>query len=158
MKIKTFVSLSILCIGILLVGPQLLIFANPAKTAMASIPFDFYVKDKKMPSGNYTFLESDSSRGILWVERTANPDAVVTFVNPENPISPIKQAKLVFHKYGEIYFLAELWNPILGEELVLSSSHAEKEVKDLIEPQQASAVTQPEMVEIALNSLTGHSH
>jgi hypothetical protein len=158
MKTKILWSLSILCIGLLLVGPQLLIFANPAKTATASIPFDFYVKGKKMPSGDYSFSESDSLRGVLWVKGTANPDVAVTFANTEYPINPIKQAKLVFHKYGEIYFLAELWNPILGEELVMCASRSEKEVQDLGNLHQISSVTRPELVEIALNSLPGHSH
>jgi hypothetical protein len=150
-KTKFSFSLSILCVGILLVGPQLLTLANPAKEATASIPFGFYVKDKKMPSGDYKFLESDSFRGVLWVERTANPEAAVTFVYTEIPNEPIKQAKLVFHKYGEQYFLAEIWNPILDEELVMFPSHAEKEAQTTAERDRASAAARPEMVAITLN-------
>lgn len=158
MKTKIYVSLFILCLGILLIGPQVFTFASPSKEAKASIPFDFYVKDKKMPAGDYNLLQSEFSRGVLWVERTANSAAAVTFVSIENPINPDNQAKLVFHKYGEEYFLAEIWNPILDEELVVAPSHAEKEVQKSIEQHQTSSVAHPEMVTIALNRLSGPSH
>ncbi len=155
MKTKIFFSLSILCIGILLVGPQLLTFASSSKDALASIPFDFYVKDKKMPSGDYSFLQPDSPNGVLWVERTANPDTAVTFVSTENSLNPINQAKLVFHKYGDQYFLAEIWNPFLDEKFVMPLSHAEKEARETNGQHQTSSATRPEMVAIALNFLTG---
>ncbi len=154
MKTRLFICLSILCVGILLVGPSALIYASSSKEANASIPFDFYVKDKKMPSGDYSILQSDSFQGVLWVERTANPDAAVTFVSTVNPINPINQAKLVFHKYGDQYFLAEIWNPILDVKLVVPVSHAEKEVQETIEHHQTSSLPHPEMVAIAMNFLT----
>jgi hypothetical protein len=154
MKYKIYACLSCLCLGLLLVGSLNLTFTNPSREAKASIPFDFYVKDKKMPAGDYNFLESDSNHGVVWVEKTSNPDAAVTFASAEYPNKHIDQAKLIFHKYGNIYFLAELWNPVLDEKLTMFPSRTEKEAQ--VGKSEASSSAGPEMVVITLNGLMGH--
>jgi hypothetical protein len=76
--------------------------------ARADIPFDFIVADKTLPSGKYTVTAATSS-GVLIRSRDGKSSAIrLSNVVPDQ--SKKRMAKMVFHRYGQQYFLAEVWS------------------------------------------------
>ena len=73
-------------------------------TATVNIPFSFTVDDVRMPAGDYTV--SSSSERVVTVQHVGGPEAKTTMTNNGWSTKPDGRAKLVFHKYGNSYFLA----------------------------------------------------
>jgi hypothetical protein len=88
------------------------------------IPFAFQANGKFMAAGKYEVQEAISGFSSL---RAADTGQVV-FLSSHRAVSQGKKpARLVFHRYGESYFLSELWSPE-AKGLVLPTSAAEKEL------------------------------
>lgn len=84
----------------------------PTTTAVSgyvtvSIPFDFTVAGVTLPAGNYTLGQPDEKGMIL--KSVAGARGIVALTNPVAKLEPIDVPKLVFHKYGDRYFLAQTW-------------------------------------------------
>jgi hypothetical protein len=96
---------------------------HPPQEMKVTVPFDFAVASRVLPAGQYTFskLFSEPSSTRALVIQSAAGAHVVTFANPVE--SPRRQeiGKLVFHRYGDRYFLSEVWNPDLGSQLPASA-------------------------------------
>jgi hypothetical protein len=78
-----------------------------AKSLSATIPFDFIVNNQLVPAGTYT-ITSDGSRSevVKIADRTQN-EHLFSFVLPEAS-DKWQGNSLVFHKYGDRYFLSEI--------------------------------------------------
>ena len=75
--------------------------------ARANVPFDFVVGDKTLTSGDYTVATITMAGDTL---RIASKDMSQTAARLTITASGTSsQAKLVFHRYGQQYFLAEVW-------------------------------------------------
>ena len=79
-----------------------------SRQAKANVPFDFIVGDQTLVSGNYA-IEALSAGGECLRISNAEPKkgSVARLTMPLNGKS--EHAKLVFHRYGQRYFLAEVW-------------------------------------------------
>lgn len=77
----------------------------------ANIPFDFTVADKKLPAGKYWVRRAQETSGDMVLQvRSVEGNAIVSRVSiPVSTINPRKNAVLVFHRYGDSYFLSEVW-------------------------------------------------
>ena len=84
-----------------LAGPS---FAQ-SRGVQATVPFDFTVGDKLLPSGTYT-IEKGSSHAII-IRSRDKPIAALSIVNQDDHKAP-NGGKLTFHKYGSQYFLSEV--------------------------------------------------
>ncbi len=155
MKSKLMFWLPALGLAIMLVSGLGLMASSPSTQATASIPFDFYVKDKKVTSGDYRVARSDTSQNVIWLNGEADHDNVITFVNIETQINSNEKPRLVFNKYGDRYFLVEIWNPLMHELWTISPSRAEKEAHKPAAGNQTSRIAQPTRVQIALNLPAG---
>jgi hypothetical protein len=71
----------------------------------ATVPFDFTVGTKLLPSGTYT-IKSESPQVIV-IENHDKPIAALSLVLPDSKKSR-NGGKLVFNKYGDQYFLSEI--------------------------------------------------
>ena len=80
-------------------------FAQITHSAQATIPFDFTVGDKSLSAGPY--LVSEPSQGILWVANRDENERVGITTRALHDDSK-GEYKLVFHKVGERYFLAQV--------------------------------------------------
>ena len=72
-----------------------------------NVPFEFTIGDKNLPAGEYNVSSLFNSGDTIVVSNGENAAARLS----TNMISPDAQekSKLVFHRYGERYFLAEVW-------------------------------------------------
>jgi hypothetical protein len=86
----------------------------------ADVPFNFTVGKTAIPAGNCGVVMSSQ------VARIACADEQAGIVGQEARRDS-GTPKLVFHKYGDQYFLAEVWTESKG--LILSESPAEKEMR-----------------------------
>jgi hypothetical protein len=74
--------------------------------ARGKVPFDFVVGDKTLSSGAYT-INSLTDHGCLRIRNINSGSTAVTQTTGSG--GRAKQAKMVFHRYGQRYFLAEVW-------------------------------------------------
>ncbi len=78
----------------------------------AKIPFEFEVGGKTLPAGDYKFVHR-TLRGIhpdVVLVQNRDTDATATVMTrPVLDWASPGQAKIVFHRYGNHYFLSQFW-------------------------------------------------
>ena len=87
------------------------IHAQETTRLKADIPFSFHVGKSAMPAGSYGLQGESAGRGILTMRSDSGPGTVIFNTIPDSTSRPTDNAKLVFNKYGEEYFLSEVWTP-----------------------------------------------
>jgi len=73
----------------------------------ATIPFNFTVNDSWLPAGTYTIGSDSNSPNVLNIRDRANSVHILAMGLPD-PRDSEKVGKLVFHRYGNQYFLSEI--------------------------------------------------
>jgi hypothetical protein len=134
MKSKLFGALVIMALA-------LAINANAQIKARADVPFSFMVGEKALPAATYQ-VEDVAVNAIL-IEGGHNGEAAMIQFHAAEARDN-QSPKLVFHKYGDRYFLYQVW---YGERrgMELRESKYEKELK--LAGNQGSA---PQEVVVAL--------
>ena len=74
----------------------------------ADVPFNFIISGATLPAGEYTIQGLGDGSAIA--VRGPNPKANTIVLSQRcTSNNAAKQSKLVFHRYGDRYFLAQLW-------------------------------------------------
>jgi hypothetical protein len=80
-----------------------------SQTLEAKVPFAFEVGDKTVPAGNYRIESIPTGAGSLQVIRNAKGDVQVTLSTiAVTARSANSGPELIFHRYGNRYFLAQI--------------------------------------------------
>jgi len=120
---------------------------EPGTEIRVSIPFDFTVRGKTLPAGEYEVKRiNDEPIGLLIRNVHNKHDDVVFETEPKIDRSITKRDELIFTRYGDSYFLSEVVTAgeQTGEELY--PSHRERELqREMMSRNQA----QPETVTVA---------
>ena len=98
----------------------------------ANIPFDFVVGDRTLTAGNYAVgTISSGSADAIAVRGRDNRQRVVRLTNAVTENAKTKRARLVFHRYGNTYFLAQVWasGSSEGREMVRSKAERATEME-----------------------------
>ena len=100
----------------------------------AQVPFDFIVAGKDFRAGRYNVRAINSAGGAILISTPDARDRVVTLTNGTGPnYGKDLPARLVFHRYGNTYFLSQIWmaGEMTGHELQKSPREraAERELK-----------------------------
>lgn len=74
----------------------------------ANIPFEFIVGSKVLPAGNYVVRINNETGLVEVCEDGIYCESVVT--SPVEAVQAPAQAELAFRKYGEQYFLSQIWS------------------------------------------------
>jgi len=98
------------------------------QAVIVNVPFDFTAGDAKLPAGEYTVGKSSSDSPVLKIARADGSDAVLVPSIATQSNGPQSESKLVFHKYGDRYFLAQVWSAGSARGRQLMKSDAEKEI------------------------------
>ncbi len=103
--------------------------ATPAAFAQlkADIPFDFTVSAKTLPAGQYE-IAAINSQNVLRIKQTEGRAVVLVVPLCFTARGWTAQTKLVFHRYGDQYFLSQIWGVAPGSMSELTASKAEKEL------------------------------
>ena len=142
--VKGFITAALLAMAIITAG-----VSAQAQTLQyrltVNIPFDFSVSGQKLPAGKYLVSRAHESIG----------DTVVLFQNADgHPVAnrfsvPIvtfkmkKQGQLVFHRYGEQYFLSEVWPAGGGTGRAFLKGRAERDLERSARDNGVAAVKSP---------------
>lgn len=130
----SLVSMFSLCAAVASANAQLSI---PIR---AKIPFDFIVGNKNLPAGEYTFSRlSVSSDGRVMSVRSADAKAhVFQSVFQASVLTPKDKSTLVFHKYGDQYFLQQIWTGGEQEGAQVPESRGERTARQQLAQTQHS--------------------
>jgi hypothetical protein len=78
----------------------------------ADVPFDFIVGDKTLPAGKISVHGASASDvGPLSISNFAKGQSAFRIARSLMSSDPTERGKLVFHKYGNRYYLAQVWIP-----------------------------------------------
>ena len=77
----------------------------------ANVPFDFTVAGKRFPAGHYSITRADQINGdlVLEVSSLDQHSRVFPITNPVETLTARDKPVLIFHRYGDEYFLAQAW-------------------------------------------------
>jgi hypothetical protein len=100
---------------------------HAAQPITAEILFSFNVGDSTFPSGSYTADTSVASGSVLRLRSADGKSSVLILSYGTLAPSGQNQPKLVFHRYGNEFFLYQVWmgNGETGRELRKSRREAE---------------------------------
>ena len=119
-------------------------FAGLDRSLEANIPFDFMVGGKKLPAGKYT-VERGVAQSAMVVRNWETKQAAIS-ITQGLEVSAGSKPRLVFHRYGDQYFLAKVITDTSGMELPKSKAEREaaKAKRDLLTLNDA----EPEIVTV----------
>jgi hypothetical protein len=116
-----------------------------SRTIVAQVPFDFIVGGQTLPAGRYTVNPAKDDRTELLIQNSEAGKSLFQLTNSTGPIGKDMHARLVFHRYGGTYFLAEVWE---------SASHTGRRVlpskqERSMRRELAAKQTKHEVIEVA---------
>jgi hypothetical protein len=94
----------------------------------ATIPFNFTVNGSQLPAGNYTLGSDITNPLILKISDRTQHVHVMVLAMPSAD-EKRKANQLVFHKYGNQYFLSEIRSQESAINLQLATSKQEKKAR-----------------------------
>lgn len=76
----------------------------------AMIPFDFIIGDKTLPAGRYLVSSATGDATGLRIQNREGKSVAFRLSNPLTEKSQRCKVRMVFHRYGEQYFLTQVWS------------------------------------------------
>ena len=110
---------------------------------VANIPFDFRSGSEMMPAGKYDI--QTLSTHVLMVRGTTQNRGQLLIAMDALTLKPSAHGKLIFHRYGNKYFLYQVWSPDQPYGFEFPKGRAEKETI------RAANIPAPTTTELALN-------
>ena len=109
-------------------------------TVQLTIPFQFSVNGKSFSMGQYYFAPTATNEKAITIRSLDGKQAIVVLTNGIFSARAVDHPKLVFHKYGDQYFLVQTWLRAsdIGRELFVSPQ--EIEVARTLRQQQVTLV------------------
>jgi hypothetical protein len=112
--------------------------AQTVSRVKADVPFAFVAGSTKLPAGQYEVdMVAPSIVRITTSDRSAS---AMLIVNASSRNASDNEGKLVFHKYGDKYFLADIWAPGTQSGIAVRPSALEKEMLAQKAPQNEVVV------------------
>jgi hypothetical protein len=95
----------------------------------ANVPFDFTVSNKEMPAGEYTINTVTGSMVLTLRQEGAGATVLSLSSSMAEPGKLSSgESQLVFHRYGNQYVLAQIWDGSIGLGRSLPESRIEREL------------------------------
>lgn len=147
MKKKVF-SVMATCCSLALVAAATVHAQMPGTALRAAIPFDFSVRGKTFPAGEYEIRRITDEPDGLVISGVNNHENEVFETEPTGSSKTPNRGEIVFHRYGDSYFLFEVFGGSgqAGRELALSRE--ERNVRR--EMASSGNRAQPETVALAV--------
>ena len=103
--------------------------ASAQTVAKVNVPFGFVVNKATLPAGAYRIdsVSNTSSTPILALRSEDARVAMLIMGNHATSAEPSENSRLVFRRYGDQYFLSQIWmaGETSGHELPISRREAE---------------------------------
>jgi hypothetical protein len=133
--------------GLLAVVTLATAYAQMPSTALhARIPFDFSVRGKTLPAGDYEIRRiNDEPDGLIILSVNDKHERAMFETESVEPRITPRNSELVFHRYGDSYFLSEIF---AGGEQTGRELRPSRQERDMSR-EMASNKTEPETVALA---------
>jgi hypothetical protein len=118
--------------------------AGLSRKLEANIPFDFMVNGKTLPAGHYT-VEPGSAQSVLVIRNWETKQAAGAIAQ-RLEVGAGSKPQLIFRRYGNQYFLAQVISDASGSEL--PKSKAEREAAKAGRDNLAMKDAEPEIVTV----------
>ena len=93
------------------------------------VPFEFHVAGAVLPAGQYDVdRDGRNIRNLLFLDCDACGSRVIALTYPTGGGTAADRGRLVFNKYGDTYFLSEVWVPGYAQGGALTQSKSEQEL------------------------------
>ena len=104
-------------------------FAQTEPTLRVNVPFEFKINNAVMPAGEYSISNSGlQDLGVMAMRSDDNEHTVLFTGTAASPNTPVNRSSLEFHRYGNSYFLADIWWAEGSAGLELPRTKTEKEL------------------------------
>ena len=124
--LSAVVALSILTVGAVATASAQL----PGTRMSAQIPFAFNVGEKTLPAGTYEIRRVGGDPYVLYIQNVDDREEVTIFITTlVDELNLNRQSALLFHRYGDSYFLAEVRSRYEGITRGLQSSEEERRME-----------------------------
>ena len=121
-QILSFVTISSILITLAITASALSTFR-----LKVNVPFDFTVGKTSLPAGLYR-VDNNLNRGLLTINGiNVNKNISSNSFRGASSRHP-SRAMLVFHRYGNQYFLSQIWGDGSTESVQIPESSAEREL------------------------------
>jgi hypothetical protein len=102
-----------------------------ANRARFTIPFDFAFGEKKLPAGKYAIGRAVQSSNDIMMSLTDDNghSKAIVLSNAVMKLDSVKNNTLVFHRYGDQYFLFQVWAAGAETGREFPTSKLEREMK-----------------------------
>ena len=120
-----------------LLGSILLLMATmaSAQTLHFTVPFSFVAGSKNLPAGNYIFKLNRTAGAMILRSEDRSGKSIMMLANNSDWARNPDKTYAIFQRYGNHYFLAEVWRQGAGQTLIpgklereLASTHSKVEV------------------------------
>jgi hypothetical protein len=74
-----------------------------------NVPFAFTAGKAALPAGEYRIQKPTGDSPALLIQRTDGSAAAIVISFAASPNADQVESKLVFHRYGDHYFLSQVW-------------------------------------------------
>jgi hypothetical protein len=119
-------------------------FAALSRNLKANIPFDFMVNGKKLTAGKYV-VETGNAQSALTIRSFETKQGAVSIAQGFE-VRAGSKPHLIFHRYGNQYFLAKVISETGGKEL--PKTKAEREAAKAVRDQLAMKDAAPEIITV----------
>ena len=107
------------------------------ESVLVKIPFAFTAGRMALPAGEYRVQVTGEASALLLIQRTDYSAATFVISNAVDANRPQAHSKLVFHCYGDRYYLSQIWVEGHSRGRELAPSAKEKEQQGLLARNQA---------------------
>ena len=107
----------------------------------ANIPFAFTAGDTALPAGEYRVQKVHEGSPVLLIRCTEGSPAIMVRTLPASSNGPQEKTKLIFSRYGNRYFLEQVWSEGSSRGSQLPKSAKEKEQRLLAHNERPDQVT-----------------
>ncbi len=100
-----------------------------AQNAIAvNVPFDFVAGGKTLPAGEYSVRASGAGNTLILIDRKDTSVSALIITHAVVSRDMQTESKLVFNRYGDRYFLSQVWSEGNSQGRQLLKTAREKEV------------------------------
>jgi hypothetical protein len=115
--------------------------AQAQESMVVNIPFDFTAGNSTLPAGEYTVKMSGAQHTLILIDRKDATASVFVSSNAASSAEPQSESKLIFNRYGDRYFLSQVWNAEYSTGRQLLKSAREKEMAQVAKNETQGQVT-----------------
>jgi hypothetical protein len=125
--------------------------AQSNRKVVADIPFEFVAGNQTMSAGKYAFARETAPENALVIRKDDVKASALLMTSGIPPKSGETNARLIFHRYGERYFLVEVWSGANETGRQLAKSRQERAIESelaSISSKSEWALSRCEIVEV----------